>query len=369
VFFDADDDGDPDLAVALEWGAIRCWLNQGGRFEEVSTAWGLAAEAGLWNCLAAGDLDGDGRMDLVAGNAGRNTEYELVQPARLALVHGPWLGEGTQQAFETWERGGVWRPFRDRNWLTTIFPDLPQRFPTHRAFGEATEASLLEGRPGRRRRLEVSVLESSVFLNRGGRFERRPLPREAQESPVFAIAVADLDGDGHEDLVLGQNRTGRLSALSRDDNGRGLWLRGEGAGRFRAALPDAAGFAVEGDQRGVAVLDADHDGRWDVAISENQGPTRLYRNTGGRPGLRVLLAGPPANPAGIGAWVRLRHADGTRGPARMVLAGSGSGGQDGWRTVLAMPRPATVLEVRWPGGRRQEVPLEPGVAEVRVQAP
>ena len=84
-------------------------------------------------------------MDLVAGNVGRNTEYELVQPARLGLTFGEWLGEGALQVMEVWERGGIWRPFRDRNWLATVLPDLPQRFATHRAFGGATEASLLDG--------------------------------------------------------------------------------------------------------------------------------------------------------------------------------------------------------------------------------
>lgn len=369
VFFDADNDGDGDLAVALEWGPLRCFLNQGGRFEDVSAAWGLSEHTGLWNCLAVGDLDGDGRLDLVGGNAGRNTEYELVQPARMGLVSGAWLGEGTLQAFEVWDDRGIWRPFRDRNWLATVLPDLPQRFPTHRAFGGATESALLEGRPGRARRLEVAGLESAVFLNRGGRFERKVLPREAQESPVFAVAVADLDGDGLEDLVLGQNRSERLSPLSVDDSGRGLCLRGTGAGAFRAVSPAQTGLDTEGDLRGVVVLDADRDGRWDLAVSQNQGPVWLYRNATGRPGLGVVLSGPPANPSGIGAMVRLRHADGTEGPARTVLAGSGSGGQDGWRMVLARPRPATGLTVRWPGGRIQTVPLEAGVSEVRVQAP
>jgi hypothetical protein len=73
------------------------FLNQGGRFEDVSESWGLQTHTGIWNCLAAGDLDGDGRMDLVAGNVGRNTEYEVVQPARMGLVFGEWLGEGSLQ--------------------------------------------------------------------------------------------------------------------------------------------------------------------------------------------------------------------------------------------------------------------------------
>jgi hypothetical protein len=44
-----------------------------------------------------------------------------------------------------------------------------------------------------------------VFLNRGPHFEARELPLEAQVAPVFAINVADVDGDGHEDVFLSQN--------------------------------------------------------------------------------------------------------------------------------------------------------------------
>jgi hypothetical protein len=212
-------------------------------------------------------------------------------------------------------------------------------------------------------------LESAVFLNQGGRFERRALPREAQESPVMGLGVADLDGDGFEDLMLAQNRTERIGAISRDDSGRGLWLKGDGQGDFRPVPIADSGIHSEGDQRGVAILDLDQDGRLDLALGVNQGATRLYRNARAKPGLRVRLQGPLTNPSGVGAQVRLRYADGTESPVKTVMAGSGSGGQDDWVPVLALPRPAAEVRVRWPGGREQRVPVGAGDRTVSVRIP
>jgi len=54
---------------------------------------------------------------------------------------------------------------------------------------------------------------------------------------------------------------------------------------------------------------------------------------------------------------------------KTVLAGSGSGGQDGWVLVLAVPQPATELRIRWPGGRQQTVPVRPNDRELTVMGP
>ena len=360
TFADLDGDGDPDLALAIEWGPIRVFRNQAGQFEDVTTAWGLSGLTGWWTSVVAGDFDGDGRADLACGNWGRNSIYELYQPTTLRVFYGDWNGDSVVELIEAWQRDGDWLPVRDRTWLARGLPDLIDRFPTHQAFAEATLRDVLQTAYETSRQLEAVHLASTVFLNRGSRFEAVPLPREAQLAPVFAVNVGDVDGDGIEDLFLSQNFFGSASDLSRDDSGRGLWLRGTGQGRFDAVDGSVSGIKVLGEQRGAALADFDHDGRVDLAVSQNGAATQLYVNRGGKRGLRVSLNGPPANPDGVGAQMRVVYSGDRRGPCRIIQAGSGYWSQDASAQVLGLQEEPVALWIRWPGGREQTLPLKDG---------
>lgn len=364
TFCDLDGDGDPDLALAIEWGPVRSFRNDGDGFTEVTRDSGSADRTGRWTGITAGDFDGDGRLDLAVGNWGRNSLYELDRAPAIRLFYGDFDEDGSVEVVEAWQDGEGWRPTRPRPWLARGFPDLPQRIATHAAYGKATVQDILGPASAAARWVEARCLDSGVFLNRGTNFAWRPLPAKAQLAPVFAINAGDFNGDGREDLFLGQNCFGTGSDLSREDGGRGLWLEGRGDGTFVAI---ESGVMALGEQRGAALADFDHDGRVDLAVSQNNGPTLLYRNQRAQPGLRVVLRGSPLNPAGVGAQMRLRFRDGTEGPVRLVQAGSGYGSQDATTQVLGGAEQAAALSVRWPGGMEKVVSLNANPREVQVQ--
>jgi hypothetical protein len=364
TFADLNGDGTPDLVLAVEWGPVRVFMNEGGRFVDRTEAWGLAGWTGGWTSVVAGDFDGDGRPDLAAGNWGRNTAYELHRPGPWRVWFGDFNRDGSVIPVEAWRDGaGEWFPIRNRPWLARSLPDLAQRFPTHEAFAKATLRDLLGDRLAAASFVEATSLDSAVFLQRGSRFERVPLPREAQLSPVFGLSVADADGDGFEDLFVAQNFFGHGGDVSRDDAGRGLWLRGRGDGSFSVL---ETGIRIDGEQRASALADFDRDGRVDVAVTQTGGATRLFRNQGGRPGLRVILQGTGSNPEAVGGSLRLGYAGGRQGPARLVPRGSGYRSQDGAASVLGLSGTPETLEIRWPGGRKQTLSLKGGIQEIKV---
>ncbi len=365
VWSDLDGDGFPELVLACEWGPVRVFRNQAGKLTEATRECGLAEHTGLWNGVTTGDLDGDGRLDIIAGNWGLNSHYQAAPGQPLRLYYGDLAGRGVVDLLEA-EFDPVRRQPAPRHLREIVQPSMPfvaQQFPTHLAWSRATISDMLRGRAAATKEVTATTLASTVFLNRKGKFEARTLPFEAQLAPVFAVNVADLDGDGHEDIFLSQNFFAFRSEEQRLDAGRGLWLRGDGKGNLTPVPGQESGIKIYGEQRGAALADFDHDGRIDLVVTQNGAPTRLYQNLRARPGLRVRLAGPGGNPDGLGTVVRLKYADGW-GPAREIHAGSGYWSQDSATTVLGLRARPSALSIRWPGGRTTEQEIVQGAKEV-----
>jgi hypothetical protein len=370
VFTDLNGDGFADLVLACEWGPLKVFRNDRGSFSpwtislRSAAATTLDALHGWWQGVTAGDFDGDGRMDIVASNWGRNSPYQPFMQDGIRIYYGDFSGAGWVDGIEAFVEHGRVMPWRDLQTLSRALPWLQQRFTSHHVFARASIAEVLVDRMSQAKELRVNWVDSTVFLNRGDHFEVRSLAVEAQFAPAFGICAADFNGDGHQDLFLAQNFFGTDGETSRYDAGRGLLLQGDGRGEFRPVRGPESGVLIYGEQRGAAVCDYDGDGRLDLAVGQHQAEVKLHRNQTSSPGLRVRLRGGPGNRDGIGAVIR-RGDESRLGPAYQLHAGAGYCSQDSATTVIAGT--GDRIWVRWPGGKETTARVPVGAKELVIE--
>ena len=259
VWTDLDGDGFPELVLACEWGPLKVFHNRHGtlspwnpRVTDATNQAGalvLSDLTGWWNSVTAVDLDGDGRMDIVAGNWGLNSPYHatLEQPVR--VYYGDVAGRGTTDLIEAGFAPELNRvvPRRSLTALAQAIPALSEFYPAHHSYSSAGIVEVFQRLQIAPEEVQAKTLDSMIFFNRGDHLERMPLPQQAQWAPVFGIVAADFDGDGWQDLFLSQNFFALRPELARIDAGRGLLLRGGQGGLLRAIAGADSGLEMYGE--------------------------------------------------------------------------------------------------------------------------
>ncbi len=310
-------------------------------------ALGLDKVHGQWNSVAAADFDGDGDMDLVAGNLGLNTKYKASEKKPLRLYGKDFDGNGSFDVVEAKQPGDTVLPVRGLSCSSQAMPFVRERFPTYDAFAKANLTEIYGGDLASCLELTCHELQHVVVENRGDTFVVAPLPRMTQIAPVFGIGIADFDGDGIQDLVLAQNFFSPEPETGRFDGGLSAFVRGKGGMQFEYVPPKSSGLAIAGDAKSLVLADTD------VVVATNDGPVQVLRAIRGQQVLRVALKGPKGNPNAIGARLELREPGGKK-HVREITAGSGYLSQSEPCAWFPSAPAGSKLAVRWPDGSTSE---------------
>ncbi len=425
---DYDDDGWVDLLVLrggwlIDDGRMRLSLlrNDGGRFEDVTRAAGLAEPALPTQAAAWADYDRDGDLDLFVctepSSYARGPGGELAwgpSPARLYRSRGDGTFEDVAAAAgvtnDRYCKGAAWGDYDDDGHADLYVSNYGGPNRLYRAAGDGTfrDVGPLLGVDGPEGSFatwwwdydndgdldlyvagfdeDIAVYAARYF---GGGHGERSWPRLYRNDgaggfedvtaasglgapePAMGAGHGDLDGDGYPDIVLG---TGSVDFDAVATNAAYL-------NRGGAAFEDvsvSAGLAHLQKGHGVAFGDLDRDGDQDLYVQTggfypgDAFADALYRNPGaGNRWVTLELVGTRSARSAIGARVAVRvetRAGGSR-TVHALVGPSGSFGGSSLQLEIGLGAAAGIegIAVTWPAtGRTETFGAAPLDAHLRI---
>jgi hypothetical protein len=257
TWIDLDKDGDLDLVLAGEWMKVCIFRNDKGYFTDITSTSGLDETSGWWNCIHAADVDGDGDIDLIAGNLGLNSMLKATKQEPVEMFLKDFDNNGTpDQVICTYENGLSY-PCASLDELSAQIPGIGKKYPNYSDYGGKTVKDIFgENTIAQSTRKSAVLLESCLFLNNGnGTFEIVKLPTWAQFSPIRDILAEDIDKDGKMDLILAGNDYVVRPSYGRYDASYGWCLLRDSADSYKTLMPGESGLKITGDARKVRKIE------------------------------------------------------------------------------------------------------------------
>lgn len=265
--------GHVELALAGEWMPLRVFRYEAGvGFSETTNSTGLVNHSGWWNALSLKDMDGDGDLDILAGNKGINSGLQPSQEAPVILYASDMDANGRLDAVITHSLKGERHTMYWRNEIVQQIPRWQAVFPDQTSYARATFDDLTALIPPDAMQYSANDFETRLFENDGtGTFTPVALPVKAQVAPVRAFLVQDFNSDGLQDILLAGNNFATRAEWGRDNAGEGLLLLGQPGLQFETVPPSTFGISLNGDVRHIAQLRGDSR----ILVAENNGPLRI----------------------------------------------------------------------------------------------
>lgn len=307
---DLDGDGRPDITAPWEQGGKVCvYLNPGPA--KVRARWPrvIVGDVGDPEDAVFADLDGDGVLDVVSACEGET---------RTMFIH--WAPSDRRRLRDAaaWTTTPVGDSAGRMRWMFSLPLQVDGRHgPDLVAGGRGTGA-------------EIGWWEAPAQPRAAAEWKWHPL---YQAGWLMTLHACDVDGDGDPDIVA-TDRTGpRRGALWLENPG-------PGDDATRPWREHRIGPVGEHEAMHCTVADLDGDGREDVIVAVKDGPIQFHRRLSGRPvAWETHAIAMPAN-TGSGKAVAVADVEGDGRPDLIVTCEHATDGKVGVFWLAGAPPPA-----------------------------
>ncbi len=219
---DVDGDKDLDLVICGDWMPITIVENQGnGKLVDKSKEYGTDALKGFWNTIECVDLNGDGVVDILAGNAGLNQKWTASDSLPILLYVADIDGNEESEPLIFYHYFNRYIPFYSLNKLTAQLPGLKKQYSTYASFvgvkgiediSKDYKSKLTESKT-------VNELRSMLFLSKGKKYIATPLLARHQWGDIQDFAV-----DSDQQIYYVGSARKYVSELGASSGNRGMSL-------------------------------------------------------------------------------------------------------------------------------------------------
>jgi hypothetical protein len=252
VLSDLNKDGKPDLVLSLEWGGIVAFTNENGKLQKKI----ITDKKGWWNFSLPVDVDGDGDVDLLAGNLGLNNRLKATTVQPVKMYYNDFDDNGKKEQVLTYFLGGKEIPFATKDELVKQMPSLKKKYLYAEDFAKATLKEIFgKEKLSKAAISEANYFSNAVLINNGNwSFTLKELPWPAQLAPYNDAVVINANEDERPDIFLAGNFYHSNIQMGEYDADYGTLLLNGGNGNF--SVTSLTGIMLKGELRHIRKINS-----------------------------------------------------------------------------------------------------------------
>ena len=274
---DINNDNKIDVILSGEWMGIEVLINQNDNKFIYDKSYFPKTNNGFWNSLEMNDLDGDGDLDLIAGNHGKNTPYNISKDKPLIMKYGDYNGNGRPEPLVFHFCEGDYFPIHLRNNFLNQIQKKKSDFINYESYSKASMDKILNKEEQKiSKTLEIHNYKTTIYENNDGKFVEHILPVEVQFSPIFDTKVVDINDDGSKEIFFIGNDNAYEVFTGPRNSFQGSVLRFKEGFDFEIIPKKSSGFDVPFYGRSIELIRINNKNA--LFVTQNNNNSLLFKS-------------------------------------------------------------------------------------------